>query len=527
MSSMGLISQESFDTVVKENQEEFEMGPEEAVQDALEQFRKSGVSDFSHIVLRSSVLDDENGKNEEDRSHPVENAANTLATCLKKSSDQDGDDENASVVGKTLADLVDLCKPTQQSNIAMLGNSGGAEVVTNALRALLENKSICDVLESVKNCAELVFVLSYKSVAYRLQFESIATIVPLLTTALHKLEVAKSGSGIVSVLRAFRGLARNSEQHKVAIATVSSLTVILRVWEAFSGAHVEIFNNTCALLRSLLAPDDFRCDAPECFQRARVLAGGASVLQSGLAPVCTADSNAVCIAVQGLHAHALQSDACREAWALLRVLAVSDEICKAMVEEQTSSDTQNSSSDADGVLVRCALSALEDDECENACLQNVLGWLRNVSARDECKARLCTDRTVGAIIRAIETRSGDSRVQENGCGVLGGLALRRKENASQIFKLGGLNAVVHALEKHRSDDAVCRTACGALRNLVSRDEFVRAAANADPRVERALRAALEQDSAPSKDLAYAALRDLGALRDHEFKASRYLKAGQV
>ena len=57
----GRISQETFDEVVRENQEEFDMSLPEAVSDAIEQFRKQGV-DLSNIDVtggegRQEMLD--------------------------------------------------------------------------------------------------------------------------------------------------------------------------------------------------------------------------------------------------------------------------------------------------------------------------------------------------------------------------------------------------------------------------------------------------------------------------------------
>ena len=51
------VSQENFDEVVKENMEDFEMSPEDAVHDAIEQFHKQGVS-LDNLDL--SVPNDEN-----------------------------------------------------------------------------------------------------------------------------------------------------------------------------------------------------------------------------------------------------------------------------------------------------------------------------------------------------------------------------------------------------------------------------------------------------------------------------------
>lgn len=55
------ISQETFDDVVRENIEDFESSPEEALKDAIEQFRKQGIDlsniDISGGIGRQDILD--------------------------------------------------------------------------------------------------------------------------------------------------------------------------------------------------------------------------------------------------------------------------------------------------------------------------------------------------------------------------------------------------------------------------------------------------------------------------------------
>ncbi|KAJ7308276.1 hypothetical protein JRQ81_008804 [Phrynocephalus forsythii] len=63
MAAAKRITQETFDEVVQENMVEFEMDPEEAVMDAVQQFESQGV-DLSHIVkmAQSPVSGDSPGK---------------------------------------------------------------------------------------------------------------------------------------------------------------------------------------------------------------------------------------------------------------------------------------------------------------------------------------------------------------------------------------------------------------------------------------------------------------------------------
>ena len=71
MEKLKQISQETFDAVVQENMEEFEMDLNEAVQDAIDQFKTQGV-DMSNLIT-SYVKDPDTGQLK--HSNPVKGEA--------------------------------------------------------------------------------------------------------------------------------------------------------------------------------------------------------------------------------------------------------------------------------------------------------------------------------------------------------------------------------------------------------------------------------------------------------------------
>lgn len=75
------ISQETFDAVVRENMEEFDMDLHEAVQDAIEQFKTQGV-DMSNLIT-SYVKDSDTG--ELKHSNPVKGEAIKLTKVTSNS----------------------------------------------------------------------------------------------------------------------------------------------------------------------------------------------------------------------------------------------------------------------------------------------------------------------------------------------------------------------------------------------------------------------------------------------------------
>ena len=87
------ISQETFDAVVRENIEEFEMDLHEAVQDAIEQFKTQGV-DMSNLIT-SYVKDSDTG--ELKHSNPVKGEATFDCFVTKVTSNSDFPKKNREV----------------------------------------------------------------------------------------------------------------------------------------------------------------------------------------------------------------------------------------------------------------------------------------------------------------------------------------------------------------------------------------------------------------------------------------------
>lgn len=78
MEKLKQISQETFDAVVQENMEEFEMDLNEAVQDAIDQFKTQGV-DMSNLIT-SYVKDPDTGQLK--HSNPVKGEAIKMILLL-------------------------------------------------------------------------------------------------------------------------------------------------------------------------------------------------------------------------------------------------------------------------------------------------------------------------------------------------------------------------------------------------------------------------------------------------------------
>lgn len=99
-------------------------------------------------------------------------------------------------------------------------------------------------------------------------------------------------------------------------------------------------------------------------------------------------------------------------------------------------------------------------------------------------------------------------VAEQAAGIIGNLALRTPDGVrAAIGAGGGVAALVGAMRSHPGEAGVQRAACLSLRNLVNRSAERKQAAF-DEGVEPLLQAAFVRHP-PARDVAYAAMRDLG------------------
>lgn len=82
MSQTKWITQETFDAVVKENIDDFEMDLDEAVEDAKQQFQSQGV-DLSNIITSFVMDEGSEGFDGLRHSHPVKGGLGCCNCCYK------------------------------------------------------------------------------------------------------------------------------------------------------------------------------------------------------------------------------------------------------------------------------------------------------------------------------------------------------------------------------------------------------------------------------------------------------------
>ena len=174
-----------------------------------------------------------------------------------------------------------------------------------------------------------------------------------------------------------------------------------------------------------------------------------------------------------------------------RVLAINDEIVQVFVAAGTLVNIQNT---------------LRIYRYSPNLVAAAMGVIRNMCGNDEIKSTLTCNGTLQEMLENMRQYKTVAIIQEHGCGALAAMALRKPENAQAIASLGGVNDIVSAMKTHENNVLVQRQGALACRNIISRSNHLRELF-LEHDAESALRKAGERQG--SVDEAYAALRDIG------------------
>lgn len=206
----------------------------------------------------------------------------------------------------------------------------------------------------------------------------------------------------------------------------------------------------------------------------------------------------------------------------LRSLAIQDEMVQRMIGagvlEHLKSTLQQY---CEGALeVENGSTIADQDNVRLAIVTALIGLYRNMSANDELKTILCRSRQYSilgpliATMQSLNTATNNNnksastvKLQEHVCATLGSMALRQPQNAQLIVEeYQGHLVILKAMEQCTKSMLVQRQGALAIRNLASRASDTVQQSLLDAGAEPILRQA---STLGAMDEAYAALRDLG------------------
>lgn len=468
------ITQETFDQVVKENMETFDMAMEEAIKDAVTQFESQGV-DLSNIV--------KTGATGGDGSHPV------LAVLDKIKEEEVSSEE-------IKASLSDLLKHFEDDAVkALAGTKNGFPVVLGACARFSGKKDAADTeLFHLSLEVLAVFLKGQPDLITPPNPDSVEAVVadnPTVKQLIKHMRENKDDARVQeTVIRAVRHGCTLHETNRQTFVSEGLIDVLLDCVVTHKTAAPTVAEAT-RCLRTLVQDDDVRVAFGKGHEHAKLMVSEHGALGKLLGALETFKEDA---------------DTLTEINTTLSKLAVRSEFCQEIV-------------DLGGL--RLVLGALQSRGDDANVAQACLTVLRAIAGNDDVKKAIVASGGITLILTAMQTHLKRPKVLEQGCAALAALALRDSDNCTAIATEGGPHVLVKCMIMHPDKPKLIGTACRAIRNLVARNHELRPLVleeAAEQYINEALRKYPE-----IKDDCKGALRDLGCqveLREHWTGAPR-------
>lgn len=446
------ITQETFDAAVRENMEEFEMEPDEALREAVEQFESQGV-DLSCIVQAVPVVPSDD--KQEEQTHEVLQALDSLRTAI----------DSASIADVT----ADMKHFTEHCSLGF------------AQRYLAAQKDAYPV------------ILAYCKKSVEEGQEAVLTTLSALAALTDGQPDLLDAEGQQFLLDVFRKYQADSAVIRVAICTVRHcclkheqnrqdlvkcgvLSLLTGVTTQHSGC-AEVVKEASSALRVMTFDDDVRVTFGHAHEHAKII---------------VLEHNGLKVLIEAAKAHLDDTSVLSELCATLSRLAVRNEFCQDIC-------------DLGGLKLMMTL--LADSYESPELVRQVLSALRAIAGNDDVKDAVVNAGGVQLIVIAMNRHMSNSAVCEQGCACLSVLALRKPNNCKVIMENGGALAAVQAMKAHKDAVNVQKQACMLMRNLVSRVRNY-----SQPILEMGAEALIAQALRTHQDcgdVGKAALRDLG------------------
>nr|XP_045003756.1 armadillo repeat-containing protein 6 isoform X1 [Jaculus jaculus]XP_045003762.1 armadillo repeat-containing protein 6 isoform X1 [Jaculus jaculus]XP_045003768.1 armadillo repeat-containing protein 6 isoform X1 [Jaculus jaculus]XP_045003777.1 armadillo repeat-containing protein 6 isoform X1 [Jaculus jaculus]XP_045003787.1 armadillo repeat-containing protein 6 isoform X1 [Jaculus jaculus]XP_045003791.1 armadillo repeat-containing protein 6 isoform X1 [Jaculus jaculus] len=445
------ITQETFDAAVRENMEEFEMGPEEAVREAVEQFESQGV-DLSTIVKTAPKV---SADGPQDPMHGILQVLDDLQESLRGSRFQE--------VSAHLASFSNHCGQHKASRflaaqkgayptllaawqLATTGDQALLHQALNALAALTDGQP--DLLD-----------------AQGLQL--------LVTTLVRN---AADADLICSGIRCVRHACLKHEQNRQGLVKAGVLPLLTDAIARHS-QHANVVREACGALRVMTFDDDIRVPFGHAHEHAKLI---------------VQENKGLKVLIEATRAFQDNPSVLSELCSTLSRLAVRNEFCQEVV-------------DLGGLGILVTLLANCNDHQD--LVKQVLNALRAIAGNDDVKDAIIRLGGTDSIVTAMNRHLASPQVCEQSCAALSVLALRKPENSRIIVEGGGALAALQAMKTHPQEAGVQKQACMLIRNLVSRSQDF-----SKPILDLGAEELIVQARAAHRDCedaAKAALRDLG------------------
>ncbi|XP_071795017.1 armadillo repeat-containing protein 6-like [Asterias amurensis] len=448
------ITQDTFDAVVKENIEEFEMSPEEALNDAVEQFKSQGV-DLINIIKAVPKADGENGSSSR---HPVLQSLDELNEVLP------GVITDEKTIQAALVKFSAECSIDISHRIAAGGN-----------KAFPTMKYL--VQKYRKDATMLPIVLDTLSALLNGQPDLMDTEgIDMLCNILK--EDVTSEVITKSCVRTVRLSCIMHEMNRRGFVKADLITLLMGVIQE-NNQSKEVIKEACGALRVLTNDDDVRVPFGKAHDHAKMIV----------------EAGALKTILDTLKIHVGDASVAGDLSLTLGRLAVRNEFCQEIV-------------DLGGL--KLVLQVLNDHINSQAIVKQVMSMLKAIAGNDQVKVAIMNSGGALILIQAVSRHIKHAGVCEAGFAASAAITLRNPSHCKMVMEAGWAPVIIQAMQIHPKVPAMQKQACMALRNLVARSrEYCSAivALGAEALIQAA------RANSDCEDEAKAALRDLGCAVD--------------
>ncbi|XP_029469716.1 armadillo repeat-containing protein 6 [Rhinatrema bivittatum] len=444
------ITQETFDTVVQENITEFEMEPDEAVNEAVQQFESQGV-DLSNII---KALPKPAGSDENDRTHEILQTLDSLRKSVDLSA--------LSEMGDHLLHFSEQCKQGMAYRF-LAAQKFAYPVVLSAWKLALGDQDLM---------MKALYAMSSLTDGQPDLLEPVGQqlLVKTLGENVSHAEVTLVG------IRIIRHVCLKHEQNRQDLVK-SGILPLLTGAMVKHGSDAEVVREACSALKIMTFDDDIRVPFGHAHEHAKMI---------------VMENNGLKVIIETAKGFMNSSSVLSELCSTLARLSVRNEFCQEIV-------------DLGGLNFMVALLADCIDHQE--VVKQVLSAVRAIAGNDDVKDAIVNTGGTDLIVLAMNQHISNPQICEQGCAALCMLALRKPENCKVIMEGGGALAALQAMKAHPKEVTVQKQACMLIRNLVSRMRDF-----SQPILEMGAETLILEAQAAHRDcddVAKAALRDLG------------------
>ncbi|KAH8396724.1 hypothetical protein KR215_003071 [Drosophila sulfurigaster] len=443
-----VISQDTFDEVVKENVIDFSMTPSEAKEETIKQFEAQGINLAN--IIKDLAINNETGR-------PI---INETLDKIKAHISQKSEDTQQLLELITVLDLE--CQKSLAHRV-LAGKNGAHDALITLLEQTLQVETEINTTLLCK-CLQAANSLSQKQPDL-FDAEALSIVLKLLALQDQQLDVT---------CLTLQWLQKACVMHEMNRQNIISSNLLKLTKPLLRKDNPRVVRELTAVLRFLVLDDDIRVEFGCAHEHARQIANELLLELVQLLPEYE-DVNVL-----------------SDLLLTIGTLAVRQELCTLI-------------DDAGGLkLIFDIMKANLNQERLN---REALKLLRALAGHDAVKAHIVQQGVAPIIKELLETHQANENIVSAALACITTLTLRVQEHSAAFFETGIAEIIVETLRRHPKHKIVQRNGAWAIRNMVSRSRN-QCESWLSFGVEDLLNAAMAEHPSVAQDIK-AALRDLG------------------